>query len=74
MGQSTCSGCAALVGDTDRGRHQAWHDKIAKDFAALASRVSAAEGLAGAAMEAAEDAQTTADQAANVLYQNNIQV
>lgn len=74
MSVRTCSGCAAQVDDNDAGRHQQWHDQMAKAFQALASRVSSVEGLAAAAMEEAEDAHQEAQQAANVLYQNNITV
>ena len=74
MSVRTCSGCAAQVDDSDAGLHQQWHDQMAKAFQALASRVSSVEGFAAAAMEEAEDAHQEAQQAANVLYQNNITV
>ena len=74
MSVRTCSGCAAQVDDSDAGRHQQWHDQIAKAFQALASRASSVEGRAAAAMEGAEDAHQDAQRAANVLHQNNITV
>ena len=74
MAVKTCSGCAAQVDDRDAGRQQQWHDQMAKALQALASRVSSVEGLAAAAMEGAEDAHQEAQQASNVLYQNNITV
>lgn len=58
--QVECRICGAVV--VNKQRHESWH-----------SRFSAAETMAAAAMEAAEEAQMTADNAANVLYQNNIQ-
>lgn len=53
--------CGSVV--KSRSLQERWH-----------SRMSAAETMAAAAMEAAEDAQQTADDAANVLHQNNISI
>lgn len=56
-----CRDCGAMVGSVHK--HRAWH-----------SRLSSIETAAAAAVEMAEDAQETAEESANILFQKGIQI